>query len=226
MTDTPADVTGVTKARGAARSASSGEIPAADSPLEQADVELGTKLASNRHHPFVKAARLASKLSDQEPLYAIGAAVTLVGLGSRDGRLARTGVAMLAAVAAADGGKRAIKSAVRRTRPHVLLDEGRYAAEAGGSGKKPEQSFPSGHTACGVAAALAVSRQYPRAGAAAGAATAVFAFGRVASGAHWPLDVAAGAAIGVAAAWVSGRLLRAVGLAARPDDLVLAEIDG
>lgn len=215
MTDSPATVTDVSAAaRHRSDNATAGPSSpssSADLSLEQADVELGARLARHRHHPLVKAARLASKLSDQEPLYAIGAVVTVAGLGLRDARLARTGVAVLAAVAAADGGKTAIKNLVRRTRPHVLLDDGHYAAEAGGSDAKPEQSFPSGHTACGVAAALAVSRRYPRAGALAGVATAVFAWGRVASGAHWPLDVAAGAVLGVGAAWASGRLLRAVG---------------
>src|SRR5205809_494199 len=87
--------------------------------------------------------------------------------------------AAAAAVEAADAGKRLAKRRVRRTRPHVLLDGGRYASDAGGSGRKPEQSFPSGHVAGSLAAARAVSRHYPRAGALAYAATAAVAVGRV-----------------------------------------------
>jgi membrane-associated phospholipid phosphatase len=181
--------------------------------IEQADVALGVRMASNRRHPVVRFVRTVSKLSDQEPLYLIGAGLAVVGLGSRNLRLAQTGVAVLAGVGLADAGKSAVKRLVRRTRPHVLLDEGRYAAEAGGSPAKPEQSFPSGHAACGVAAAIAVGRRYPAAGAVSGATTAVLGWSRVASGAHWPLDVVAGVAVGVAAEQVSDRLLRALGWA-------------
>lgn len=117
---------------------------------------------------------------------------------------------MLAAVAAADGGKRLVKRFVRRTRPHLLLDDGRYAAGACGSGRKPEQSFPSGHVAGCVAAAIAVSRRYPTAGALSLAATSVIGVGRVARGAHWPLDVAAGAVIGVAAEVASEGVIRTI----------------
>jgi membrane-associated phospholipid phosphatase len=110
---------------------------------------------------------------------------------------------MLAAIAAADGGKRLAKSLVRRTRPHVLFEQGRYETAAGGSDQKPEQSFPSGHTACTVAAARALSRNFPETAVAAGAATVVMGVSRIAKGAHWPLDVAAGVVIGLAAEFVS-----------------------
>jgi membrane-associated phospholipid phosphatase len=115
---------------------------------------------------------------------------------------------MLAAVAAADLSKRLTKSLVRRTRPHVLLDEGRYETDAGGSEEKPEQSFPSGHTACSVAAARALSRTYPAAGASAGLAAIAIGVSRIVKGAHWPLDVAGGAVIGLAAEALSAALLR------------------
>ena len=111
-------------------------------------------------------------------------------------------------VGAADLSKRLVKGLVRRTRPHVLLDDGRYKTEAGGSAQKPEQSFPSGHTAGSVAAARALSRNFPAAGAAAGAAAVGIGISRVAKGAHWPLDVAAGAVIGLAAEALSAMLLR------------------
>jgi membrane-associated phospholipid phosphatase len=106
---------------------------------------------------------------------------------------------MLAAIGAADLGKRLAKRLVRRTRPHVLLDEGRYETDTGGSDDKPEQSFPSGHTACTVAAARALSRNFPETAAAGGAAAVAIGITRIAKGAHWPLDVAAGALIGLAA---------------------------
>jgi membrane-associated phospholipid phosphatase len=180
-----------------------------DSEVEKADVELGAKIASKRDHPVSKAAGAASKIGDQGPLYAISAGVLIVGLTSRDRRLAGSGVSMLAAVAAADLSKRLTKGLVRRTRPHVLLDEGRYETDAGGSEKKAEQSFPSGHTACSVAAARALAHNYPGAGAAAGLAAVAIGISRIAKGAHWPLDVAGGAVIGLVAEAVSAALLNA-----------------
>jgi membrane-associated phospholipid phosphatase len=95
--------------------------------------------------------------------------------------------------------KRLTKSVVRRTRPHALLDEGDYEADTGGSDRKEEQSFPSGHTACTVAAARAFARNVPESSAAAGVAAVALGLSRIAKGAHWPLDVAAGAVIGLVA---------------------------
>jgi len=174
-----------------------GNIPAND--IEKADIELGKKLARHRHHPVAKAADKAGKFGDQGPLYALSSGILAVGVASRDRRLTDTGLSMLAAIAAADVSKRITKRLVRRTRPHVLLDRGRYEADTGGSDRKPEQSFPSGHTACTVAAARALSRNVPEASAAAVAASIGIGISRIAKGAHWPLDVAAGAVIGLIA---------------------------
>lgn len=170
-----------------------------ESDLEKADIELGTKLARHRHHPVAKAAAKAGKFGNQGPLYALSSGMLAVGVISRDRRLTDTGLSMIAAVAVADVAKRIAKRLVRRTRPHVLLDRGRYEADTGGSDRKPEQSFPSGHTACTVAAARALSRNVPEARAAAIAASLGIGVSRIAKGAHWPLDVAAGAVIGFVA---------------------------
>ena len=169
------------------------------SDLEKADIELGKKIAKHRHHPAAKAAAKAGKFGDQGPLYAFSSGVLAVGVASRDRRLTDAGLAMLASVAVADVVKRLVKKLVRRTRPKGLLEEGDYDAGPGGSDRKEEQSFPSGHTACTVAAARAFARHIPEAGAAAGATAVVIGISRVAKGEHWPLDVAAGAIIGLAA---------------------------
>lgn len=169
------------------------------SDLEKADIRIGEKIARHRHHPVAKAAAKASKIGDQEPLYALSAGILAVGLVTRDGRVRKTGLSMLAAIGLADVIKRIAKRCVRRTRPNVWLDQGEYDANTGGSQHKPEQSFPSGHTACTVAAARALSRNVPGATAPAAAAALAISVGRIAKGAHWPLDVAAGAAIGLVA---------------------------
>jgi membrane-associated phospholipid phosphatase len=169
------------------------------SDLEKADIELGKKIAKHRHHPVAKAAGKAGKLGDQGPLYALSSGVLAVGVASRDRRLTDTGLSMLAAIALADVTKRVAKSLVRRTRPKALLDEGDYEADTGGSDSKKEQSFPSGHTACTVAAARAFSRKVPEGSAVAAMAATALGLSRVAKGEHWPLDVAAGAVIGLVA---------------------------
>ena len=109
---------------------------------------------------------------------------------------------MIVAVIAADAGKSLVKRSVTRTRPNVLLDEGRYEVSAGGSGEKPEQSFPSGHMAGSVAFSQALSREYPIAGAACGLGSIALGWGRIAKGAHWPLDIAAGGLIGMGVEWL------------------------
>jgi membrane-associated phospholipid phosphatase len=177
----------------------SDQSDAPKSEAEKADIALGKKIARKRHHPAVKAAAGVGELGDQGPLYAMASGVLAVGVASRDRRVTDCGLFMLAAIALADVGKRIAKRVVRRTRPKVLLEEGRYEADKGGSDRKPEQSFPSGHTACTVAAARALSRHFPETMPAAAAATTVIGLSRVAEGKHWPLDVAAGVVIGLVA---------------------------
>ncbi|MFI9065599.1 phosphatase PAP2 family protein [Streptomyces sp. NPDC053429] len=67
--------------------------------------------------------------------------------------------------------------------------------------ERPDSSsFPSGHTAAAVAFTAAVAPIWPWAGAACAVPTVLVAIERVHDGAHYPSDVAAGAAIGLAAA--------------------------
>jgi membrane-associated phospholipid phosphatase len=175
------------------------DLPSSLARLEKADLELGRRMAGERHEPAVKAAAKAGKLGDQEPLYLISAGVAAAGLLSRRPRLFMAGVRMGAAVAAADLIKSLVKRGVTRTRPHVLLDEGRYERDLGGAEDKPEQSFPSGHMACTTAAACALARAYPATWPAGLVAALGLGWSRIKKGAHWPLDVAAGAVIGLVA---------------------------
>ncbi|MGA5900259.1 phosphatase PAP2 family protein [Streptomyces venetus] len=71
-------------------------------------------------------------------------------------------------------------------------------------------SFPSGHTAAAVAFTAAVVPTWPAAGAVCAVPAAMVALERVQSGAHYPSDVAAGAAIGLASAWLTRRAPRLI----------------
>ncbi|WP_200308463.1 phosphatase PAP2 family protein [Streptomyces adelaidensis] len=77
---------------------------------------------------------------------------------------------------------------------------------------RPDSSFfPSGHTAAAVAFTGAVAPLWPAAGAACGVAATLVAAQRLHSGAHYPSDVTAGIAIGLAGAGLvraAPRLLR------------------
>ncbi|RYD37408.1 MAG: phosphatase PAP2 family protein, partial [Verrucomicrobiaceae bacterium] len=69
----------------------------------------------------------------------------------------------------------------------------------------PYQSFPSGHVACTLAAACAVGSVYPQTRGAGAVATGVIAVARLVKGAHWPLDILGGLAVGaVASSFVAG----------------------
>ena len=168
-------------------------------PVEKADVAAGLALGRFRDHPAIEAISKAGDVSDQEPLYAITGFTFTLGLLMRDRRLTEAGGRMLGAVILSAALKTLVKRNVTRTRPNVLMDEGRYETAVGGDEKKPWQSFPSGHPAGATAAARALARIYPDAGWACVAAAAAMGMIRVAKGAHYPLDVAAGALVGLAA---------------------------
>jgi membrane-associated phospholipid phosphatase len=182
---------------------------AAPEALERADVAVGRKLAKRRNHPAVRAAGKIAKLSDQEPLYALGGALVAVGLVARKPRLASAGLRIALAVGLADLMKSALKGQVQRTRPHVTLEEHRYERDIGGSEDKEEQSFPSGHVAGAVAAAGALRRSYPRSILLGLPACGFVGWSRMAKGAHWPSDVAAGAVVGLVADALAARILSA-----------------
>lgn len=167
-------------------------------PIEKVDIAAGKSLAKHRHTKLGTVADHLGKLSDQEPLYAVGAGLFFLSLSNRFSWLRPASFSILKRVAIADLSKRAVKSMVKRTRPHELLDNGRYELDVGGGERKEEQSFPSGHVACTVAAAIAVSRHYPRALPVVAAFAGLVGVARIIKGSHWPSDVLAGAMLGVA----------------------------
>ncbi len=129
-------------------------------------------------------------------------AYVVMQLGSLGGGLAagallarrdrRTGIATMVAVTAAWGGSKLVKRSTRRGRPEAHLDEIviRGAPQRG-------LGFPSGHAGVATVVALMAAPVLPRAAALAVAGAAVTTVAaRVYVGAHLPLDVAGGAAMG------------------------------
>lgn len=139
----------------------------------------------------------ASKLGDQPELRTISGALLLAGVFSANDRLVRAGARMMLAHEAATFVKDQLKREIDRERPRST--NGRRAAKPvkGNDQSKEMQSFPSGHSAGGFAAARAFAREFPEYGWAAMAAAAVVAGIQIVRCAHYPTDVAAGVAIGL-----------------------------
>lgn len=139
-------------------------------------------------------------LGDQPELRTLCGAVILGGIVSGNGRLARTGLRMLAAHTLATWTKDFIKHRVDRTRPRSKGKAGKdHRPSAGRSTAKEETSFPSGHSAGAAAVARAFARDYPQHAAPALAAGSALALAQIPRCAHYPTDVGAGLAIGIAA---------------------------
>jgi membrane-associated phospholipid phosphatase len=171
----------------------------ASSEAEEADVALATHLAKHKDHPLVRGLGTMSEVGDQPPLLVISGAVLAYGVLARNKRVAGTGARMLGSLILATWIKTGLKRLVARTRPNLLLDEGRYELKPFGPDEGPWHSFPSGHTAGSVAVARAVVRAYPQAQTAAYAGAAAVALVQIPRGAHYPADVVVGAAVGVIA---------------------------
>jgi undecaprenyl-diphosphatase len=116
--------------------------------------------------------------------------------GGRRG--ARSAVAALAAAAIALGVGLVLAHVVNEQRPFVAHPHVVHAL----IGHKADASFPSDHATAAFAIATAIWLRMRVVGAIALVLAAVLAVARVAVGVHYPLDVAAGAALGTGAAVV------------------------
>ncbi|MCC2978131.1 phosphatase PAP2 family protein [Sphingomonas sp. PL-96] len=106
---------------------------------------------------------------------------------------------MLASHLAATAMKAAVKRRVDRARPRLFSSERDHQLTRGERNEGPHNSFPSGHTAGAMAVGRAILREYPEVRGRAYATVAAMGALQLPTGAHFPIDVAAGAAIGLGA---------------------------
>jgi membrane-associated phospholipid phosphatase len=167
--------------------------------VEEADIAIAERLGAHRHHPVVRGLGALSEIADQAPSLAACGALLAAGMVFGKPRIAEASARMLASVLVAAAMKSAVKNLVARTRPRVLLEEDRYEVQTLGPDGGDWHSFPSGHTAGAVAAARGLARAYPEAAMPAYGAAAIIGAVQIPRAKHYPLDVAAGAVIGVVA---------------------------
>jgi membrane-associated phospholipid phosphatase len=159
-----------------------------------------TEAAPDRDSLPVRLLEPVADLGDQPAMRVLCGSVILVGLVGGDRRLAGTGVRMLLAHSLATFAKDFVKHRVDRTRPRSQGKKGKSPApKPGRHTTKEETSFPSGHSAGAAAVARAYARDYPEHQAPAYAAAGALALTQIPRSAHYPSDVGAGLAIGIAA---------------------------
>lgn len=158
-----------------------------------------------------------SQITDQPELRLLCAGLFGLGLLHADNRMVRASVRMLVAHETANFIKNTIKRRIDRPRPRSTEYRGASRPHKGPNTAKEDTSFPSGHSAGGMAVACAYASVYPERAVPAIAAAATLSASRVLVAAHYPSDVAAGTAIGAAsngALTLAGRALGRMALAA------------
>jgi undecaprenyl-diphosphatase len=138
---------------------------------------------------LTKLLRAVTHLGDGTSLTFLGLVMFAIG----EGHTRQLGVLLALSTSLAAGLSQVLKRRLRRARPsHGIAG---FQALVG----NPDAfSFPSGHTAATVALAIAWAHQGSWLGALAFGLASLVGFSRVYLGAHYPLDVMAGALLGLA----------------------------
>jgi membrane-associated phospholipid phosphatase len=172
---------------------------AADALLE-ADAAVADAAEEIQQTRAVRVMAMLSEIGDQPQMRALAGGLVAVGLFGRNPRLMKAGVRMLAAHELATFLKNVVKNRVDRTRPRSREDTAdAHKIRPGDNHGKEETSFPSGHSAGAAASARAFTREFPEYKAPALAAAGGVALAQIPRCAHYPTDVGAGIAVGLAA---------------------------
>jgi len=189
--------------------------------LLDADHRIHKAVEQDRGSRLVKATGTLSEIGDQPQMRLLCAGMIAAGLLRKDMRLLGAGARMLLAHELAAAMKSAVKHRVDRRRPRSASGKAEEKPRSGSSSDKEESSFPSGHSAGAMSAAVAFSSAYPRYSVPALLTASAVAGAQVPRCAHYPTDVGAGLAIGAAAggivngAWKLASALVAVALKRR-----------
>ncbi|MEW2051771.1 phosphatase PAP2 family protein [Streptomyces sp. NPDC005476] len=171
--------------------------------IRETDRHLAQRLAANTPPALHRALSAVEETAEGTKLWC-GAAAVMAWLGGWRGR--KAAAAGMAAVTVAQVVSNGVcKQLADRPRPPKAWFPHDEAED-----RPDSSSFPSGHTAAAVAFTAAVAPAWPLAGALCTVPAAMVAVERVQSGAHYPSDVAAGAAIGLASAWLIHRAPRLI----------------
>jgi undecaprenyl-diphosphatase len=145
-----------------------------------------------------RAFRRLSSAADLSKLWLGGAALLALGGGSTGRRAAVNGLAATAVTSAVVNA--VLKPVSGRRRP----DREAHDVPSGRQIRMPiSRSFPSGHAASAFAFSTGVATTSPEAAIPLTALAALVAYSRVHTGVHYPIDVLAGAIVGVTLAPVS-----------------------
>lgn len=169
--------------------------------LQRADERLTRRAASRIPPGAGRVLSVVEESAENSKLWVAAAALMAVRGGCRGREAAASGLTALAvAQLAGNGLGKRLTDRPRPPKDWIPHDEVHD--------RPASSSFPSGHTAAAVAFTAAVAPLLPLAGALCAVAASLVALERVQSGAHYPSDVATGAVIGLAGAWLTRRIPR------------------
>jgi membrane-associated phospholipid phosphatase len=174
--------------------------------VAEPDLAVACAVAPYRGSTAVKAIDAIGRLGHAPPLLGAAGLALAWALVRGDPRLARQSAHIVAAIGTAAVLKVAVKWTVVRTRPKLLIEEGRHEVGLFGANTKQWNSMPSGHAAASAAAAQACANCWPETRAAAFAAAALLSLARVPPAKHYPSDILVGFGLGIAAARIVKRI--------------------